>query len=74
MDNYNDAVGTPNAPTTDVWPAPPTTATPPEGLTLQLDVAGVVPIDTPGSDTKIGLALMADGAVRWVKLPDDEDV
>jgi hypothetical protein len=45
-----------------------------EGPTLTLSVAGVLPIETPDSETKIGLALMLDGTVRWVSLNDDADV
>jgi hypothetical protein len=64
--------------TNDVWPAPALmdVVQPTEesvaGPTLTLNVAGVLPIDTPNDADNIGLALMADGTVRWVSLPEGD--
>jgi hypothetical protein len=54
-------------------PSDPFAPTKTEGPTLTLSVAGVLPIETPDDETKIGLALMIDGTVRWVSLNDDTD-
>jgi hypothetical protein len=79
MNNIIDTTSTDTTRPLPTWAAPAETPVeePAEdktdAMTLTLGVAAVLPVDT-GGEENIALALMLDGSVRWVKLPDDEDV